>query len=430
MNRSLILLFAILNLLSCKVSEDVPTPVLPNRPNILFIIADDLGLDATPGFTEGVIKPNMPNLEGLISSGIRFSNLWSAPTCTPTRATVLTGKYGVETEVLAVGDELSTREISLQSYLDDQTSAAYRHAVIGKWHLSNSSTHPNEMGIDYFAGFLRGFVPSYENWQLIENGITTTSTTYSTTKFTDLAIDWIQSQEQAWFLWLAYNAPHTPFHLPSNELHSQGDLPAGGAAIAANPLPYYLASLEAMDSEMGRLFDSMNAAERANTVIIFIGDNGTPNRVAQLPYGAGRAKGTIFQGGINVPMVVSGYGVERRGAEEKALINTTDLFATIADLAGTGTTSIHQSISFKPLLTDEKSAKRAYAYAEIEGEADNGYTIRNEGYKLIVFNNGDQHFYNLREDPYESTNLLDRTLNEEELRVKMELESEALAIRE
>lgn len=99
-----------------------------------------------------------------------------------------------------------------------------------------------------------------------------------------MAIDWKAEQEKPWFLWLAYNAPHTPFHLPPSELHSQKDLDDSQSTIDENPLPYYIAALEAMDSEIGRFLDSLSETEQENTLIIFIGDNGTPNQVAQAPY--------------------------------------------------------------------------------------------------------------------------------------------------
>ena len=201
------------------ITEDIDDtePVLSSSPNILLIIADDFGKDATPNYTEGSIKPTMPNLESLISSGITFDNLWSYPVCTPTRASILTGKYGLRTEVLQVGDQISTSETSIQEYLDINTQNEYATALIGKWHLSNNAQDPSSMGIDYFAGLLQGGVQSYTNWNLVENGQSTTSSEYTTTKFTDLAINWVEDQTKPWFLWLAYNAPHTPFHLaPSN----------------------------------------------------------------------------------------------------------------------------------------------------------------------------------------------------------------------
>lgn len=370
-------------------------------PNILLIIADDMGLDATPGYDIGSIKPHMPTLQSLTNSGIKFTNLWSNPTCSPTRATILTGKYGFKTGVLAVNDVLSTSETSLQSYIDTNTNTPYNHAVIGKWHLSNNATHPNDMGINHFAGLIGGGVQSYWNWNLTTNGVTTNSTEYTTTQFTDLAINWITEQTNPWFLWLAYNAPHTPFHLPPNDLHSQGALPSDQASIDSNPLPYYMAALEALDSEMGRLINSMSQEEKDHTVIIFIGDNGTPNQVVQV-HPSTRAKGSVYQGGVNVPMIISGKNVTRINATEDALINTTDLFATIANIAGTSATEIHDSNSFKGLLTStDNTDKRAYVYSENED-----FTIRNSTHKYIYFDDGSEALYHLSDNPLENPNLL------------------------
>lgn len=294
---------------SSDVTSNIDETTPNTKPNILLIIADDMGLDATPGFNVGTIKPNMHNLQNMINNGVLFTNLWAYPTCTPTRGSILTGKYGFRTNVKKVQDVMSTSETSLQKYLDDKVSG-YANAIIGKWHLSRDENHPTQMGIDYYAGLLSGSVQSYTNWNFTQNGTTTTSTEYTTTKFTDLAIDWVKEQEQPWFLWLAYNAPHTPFHLPPANLHSQGNLPSDQASINANPQPYYMAMIEAMDTEIGRLLNSMTQAEKDNTIIIFIGDNGTPNQVAQ-DYRGTRVKGTVYQGGVNVPMIVSGKNVTR-----------------------------------------------------------------------------------------------------------------------
>ncbi len=106
---------------STVTDTDVPEPpVTTNRPNILLVIADDMGKDATPNFTEGNVKPNMPVLENLMQTGLTFNNAWTYSVCTPTRSSILTGKYGVHTGMLAVGDEISTSETSLQKYIDKQ----------------------------------------------------------------------------------------------------------------------------------------------------------------------------------------------------------------------------------------------------------------------------------------------------------------------
>jgi arylsulfatase A-like enzyme len=406
-------------------ADVVIDPISTSKPNILLVIADDMGKDATPNFSEGIIKPNMPTLQSLMNTGVTFDNLWSYSVCTPTRASILTGKYGVKTNVIEVGDQISTSETSLQSYINSSSNNEYATAIIGKWHLSNSASDPISMGIDYYAGILNGTVRDYYNWSFNDNGTTSTSTTYTTTKLTDLAIDWVDDQTKPWFLWLAFNAPHTPFHLAPTDLHSQGNLPTDDASISANPLPYYLSAIEAMDTELGRFLSGLSTEERANTVIVFIGDNGTPNQVAQSPYSRNTVKGTLNQGGINVPMVVSGLGVNRFGEREDALIHTTDLYTTIGNITEISTSEIHNSKSFYEMFTSSSSNEREFVYVEKE----DGYAIRNTNYKLIKYDNGAEELYNLSLDAYENSNLIGTTLSVEETTAKSLLETEADSIR-
>ena len=415
-------------IISCNKSEDSNEIVdLIQSPNILFIIADDLGKDAINGFTEGNIKPNTPNIDAIRNNGISFSNFWANPTCTPTRASIITGKYGYRTGVKAVGDELSALETTLQKYISTQTNNKYATAIVGKWHLSgnNSAINPEIFGIDYYAGLIRGAVNDYYQWQLNEDSATTQVTEYITETFTDLSIDWINQQSKPWFMWLAYNAPHTPFHAPPSNMHSQGNLPAYNNGL--DPIPYYMAAIEAMDFQIGRLLDAIPEVERNNTIIIFIGDNGTPNQVAQNPYSSATVKNTLYQGGVNVPMFISGNTVSRSGTDNN-LINSTDLFATIAEIAGISVNEIHDSKSFKPLLTSNNTI-RDYQYSEMDNGTTDRWTISNGEYKLIVSAVGMDEMYHLVVDPYENNNLLNGTLSTIQQNAKSELESELINIR-
>lgn len=209
-------------------------------------------------------------------------------------------------------------------------------------------------------------------------------------------------------------------------MHSQGNLPAYVSGM--DPTPYYMAAIEAMDYQMGRLLESIPTEERENTVIIFIGDNGTPNQVVQAPYSANTAKGTLFQGGINVPMFVAGKGVSRIGTDDN-LITDTDLFATIAEIAGSSANEIHDSKSFQSLFTSNQNARRSYQYSEMNDGTIDAWAIGNGAYKLVVNANGDEQMYNLAADAYERNNLLDGNLNSTETNAKLELEAELLNIR-
>lgn len=420
-------------LFSCKKETQSPIDCggvsVAKKPNILLIIADDFGLDACPGYNIGSTKPTMPNLQRMINSGVRYNNFWTYPVCTPTRSSIITGKHGFRTNMLNVGDHLSTSETSLQSYIGN----SYANAVIGKWHLSTSASHPTNMGVDYYAGLLSGATPSYSNWRFTENGTSSTDTNYITSKITDLAINWLDNQTKPWFLWLAYTAPHTPFHLPPTHMHSQGALPTDSASIASNPLPYFMAMAESMDYEIGRLLDSMSQEEKDNTIIIFIGDNGTSGEVIQ-QYNSRRGKGSVYIGGINCPLIVSGSGVSRLNQTDDAFLGTVDLFATIADIAGTGTTEIHDSKSFRKTFSETGYSPNNYIFSEIKSSTSTNtdYTIRNATHKYIMFDDGSEALYNLSANPFENPNLMAPSrlpLSSSDSTIKAELEAEVLRIR-
>ena len=133
----------VINVTSCSSDDsttDTPEISENGSPNILFIIADDLGKDAINGFSEGIITPNTPHIDAIRNNGLSFSNFWVYPTCTPTRASIITGKYGYRTEVKNAGDILSPLETTLQQYIKENTANEYASAIVGKWHLSGNQT--------------------------------------------------------------------------------------------------------------------------------------------------------------------------------------------------------------------------------------------------------------------------------------------------
>ena len=193
-----ILIFLLAGLFSCSSDSEqgavnAVDPIDPpeNFPNILLIIADDMGKDATFGFDQGILKPQTPNINAIKNTGVSFQNFWSYPTCSPTRATVITGKYGYRTGVKWAGDILVNSETSLQQYIDNQTNGRYKSAVVGKWHLSGNTANFNPLtfGLDYYAGILGGSVQNYFQWDLTTNGSTSSRSGYTSKVFTDLAID-------------------------------------------------------------------------------------------------------------------------------------------------------------------------------------------------------------------------------------------------
>ncbi|MEM9920949.1 MAG: sulfatase-like hydrolase/transferase [Bacteroidota bacterium] len=418
--QQLRLLFLTSLLLNILLTADAQN----ERPNILLVITDDLGVDFSNGYHQANLMPNTPTLDRLRASGITFENVFAAPVCSPTRAAILSGKYGVKNGVLGVPGHLDTSHVSLFKALSNETHGAYADALIGKWHLSSpvDPQHPLDHGADDFMGVLRGAVNDYFLWSRTEDGQTVMDSSYVTSSFTDASIDWINAQTQPWFLWLAHVAPHSPFHTPPSNLYT---IPNPG-----NNVRNYVAMVESVDTELDRLLKNIPEEVLENTIIIFVGDNGTPGAILQ-DYPTGHGKGSLYQGGIRVPMIVSGAGIERQGEREEALVHVADIYATILELAGAELPGgIHNSLSFEHLLKNEPGASRDYNYSEHTNNGENTFAIRNTRYKLIEFtSDGTQEFYDLLNDSLETNDLLNAALTAEQADIKADLEAEAAQIR-
>ena len=397
-------------------------------PNILFIISDDQGLDASAQYGLSQDLPDTPTLNALAQQGLTFDNMWVTPACSTTRGTIITGKYGINSGVESIPANLSDEHEILQQYLKrNEASSTYQSAVFGKWHLGNSDSHPNDAGVEHYAGNISN-LDDYYNWSLTINGVTETSTEYHSTKITDLAINWVSEQTAPWFAWVAYSAPHSPFHLPPEELHAR-DLSGSESDIQNNKRDYYLAAIEAMDAEIGRLLSSLDEQTRNNTIIIFIGDNGTPKAVIDnTAYNTSHSKGTLYQGGVAAPFIVSGKGVTRVNERESALITGTDLYATIAEITGISETKVHDSQSFKSLFSGEIGLDREYIYTAYQSDDVTGWTTRSSDYKLIELDNGSQELYQINDSFAETNNLLP-TNNTDLLKQVSDLENVAVLIR-
>lgn len=401
------------NIAAAIVLAALPTTKAAANPNMLLVIADDMGLDASPCHTVGDKNVTMPNLASLCDQGMVFDNAYSAPVCSPTRASILTGKHGFRTGVGSAiprsgGHGLSSNEVSIFDRLNETN---YSSAVIGKWHVAGSDddlNHPATLGVDEYYGIFKGGTPDYFRWRSVHNGKTAIVNEYTTTALTDKAVEWVSEQTTPWFLWLAYNAPHTPFHLPPENLHTNDALSGEDSDIRANPHPYYFAALEALDTEMGRLLDSLDKATRQNTIVMFMGDNGTPGRVASDVYRQRGAKGSIFNGGSNVPLVVQGPGVI--AGRSQALINTTDLHATIASIAGI-TSDAPDAFDFSPAFQGAET-NRKLAYVEhfsdtpVRGRSPLGWSIRDDQYKLVAIDDAELMLFDLAADPFEKVDLI------------------------
>ncbi len=377
---------------SAGANEPLPNST-NSKPNILLIIADDIGKDALSIYDSSSARQTAktPQIDALAKRGVLFDNFWTSSLSSPTRAMLITGKYGFRTEVLTTTPIMSRSERTIQKEISDSHS----NAIFGKWHLSHKLSRPEDYGIDHFAGYMGGGVSSYTDWISLTNGIANNETEYASTQITSWAKEWIESQNEPWFCWVAYPSAHTPYHNPPNSIlpdYTEG----------ANKLPYFIEMIEALDLEIGRLLESVDLD---NTVVIFLGDNGTAGEVYQGDSPGG--KGSSYQGGINNPLIIAGAGVTRKNTTDTNLINATDIFPTIAELSGKSLSQYKDGYSIKPLLSKEWNTPREYLFTDYVGRRDGYRNVISDGrYKLVSVKGNETEFYDLLNDPNEQNNII------------------------
>ncbi|MBK9284775.1 MAG: sulfatase-like hydrolase/transferase [Sphingobacteriaceae bacterium] len=398
-----------------------------SQQNTILIIADDVSPDYFGAFSNTTDTANVPNITGLAQRSVRFSKVWASPVCSPTRAGIFSGRYSFRTgvgQVITAGTspQLDTAEMSIAKLLKWHAPKKYNTACVGKWHLHNNQLNkrpfPNNMGYDLYSGNFNGALSNYYNWIRVKNGIQDTLTTYATTQTIDDAIAWLDTVNtvKPFFLWIAFNAPHTPYHIPPANLCNTVGLTGTPQHITANPKLYFKAALEAMDTEIGRLFQYLTANNKMDsTNIIFMGDNGNDGKVAQITNTL-NVKGTIYDYGVRVPFMVAGPAVVNPNRTSNELVNTPDLFASIAELCGfmnwinaIPTNTIVDSRSFLPIIKNQGSNNRTWIFSEkftAPTVPTDGKTIRNQDYHLLRFNNGTEELYNQTLDTQENNNLL------------------------
>lgn len=408
------------------------------KPNILLIIADDFGTDVFLPYNDadrdGKADDNRsyaptPHLQSICRQGVQFSQAWATPLCSSTRSTILTGQFGFRTgigEAIPRAEGIAPNTPTIPALLTK--TSRYQHANIGKWHLGTSTAlggdkAPNTMGWSHYSGSLSGELKDYSQWTKVTNGVSSTSNTYATSENVNDAIGWLEKRDTSkpWLLWLAFNAPHNPLHLPPSGLHSASGLTGRTPDIRKKGPAYYRAMVEAVDTEIGRLIKWLKDNKQYdNTMIVFIGDNGTQNVAVEPPYDGKRSKGTVYQNGIHVPLCISGAMVKQGGRVSTALVHSVDLFATILHATGAAwksslpTGHTLDSKSLLPILQASNAAPtRTWNYSERFkwGTPNVGtFTIRNKTYKIVrVTDTNGSHkdqFYDLGKDPREESDLL------------------------
>jgi arylsulfatase A-like enzyme len=399
-------------------------------PNILILIADDLGVDMVGAYGEHPDPAKTPVIDALAGHGLLFRNAYADPVCSPSRAALITGRdcrhtgFGWGTNYFKEGTELPLSEVCIPEALP----AGYHSFAIGKWHLGSlklsGPLHPNLQGFEHFRGCM-GIFPDvigngYYDWEKITDGVTSECTTYATTQTVNDALELIQSAGSApWFAYVAFNAPHAPFHKPPAILHTY-NLPLD----IADHIPIHAKAMtQAMDTEIGRLLGTLGSGVLANTYVIFVGDNGTSMLATTSPFIPEHAKGTVYEGGINVPLIIAGPGVAT--GECDALVSVTDVFSTIMQLTGSAANA-QDSVSLVPYLSQPAlPSLRATVYSEMFKPNGTGAysmrlrSLRGPRYKLMysyTLSNlpTTRQFFDLQADPWETQDLLPGPLDAQE----------------
>ena len=394
-------------------------------PNIILILADDLGYGDLSSY--GATDLQTPAIDGLAASGMRFSRFYAnSPVCSPTRAALLSGRYppmaGVPGVIRTRAEDnwgaLSEDVILLPDMLRRK---GYHTAMVGKWHLGlTAPDRPHDRGFDRFEGFLGDMMDDYYHHRrhglnyMRHNDEVLTPEGHATDLFSDWAVRYIESRtasEAPFFLYLAYNAPHTPIQPPDDWL---ARVRAREPEISEERAKL-VALIEHMDHGIGKVIEAVQANGYAdNTLIVFVSDNG-----GQLNVGANNGplrdgKQSMYEGGLRVPAVVVWPGQIAPGSTSDYPALTMDLYPTLLDAAGVPVTHFIEGQNFMPMLRGEAQPwqDRYLFFSRREGNMRyNGKTIeavRQGPWKLLQNSPfAPLELYNLEADPLETTNRIE-----------------------
>jgi arylsulfatase A len=427
---------------ACAFSFFAAQAACAASPNVIVILADDLGWTDLSCYGSDLYES--PHIDQLAADGVRFTANYSACTvCSPTRAAILTGKYPARLHItdwipglppgnprLIVPDftkQLPYEETTLAEILHD---ASYATASIGKWHLGEEAFYPEHHGFDLNVAGTDAPQPRpsyFAPWDIatIEQG---PKGQYITDRLGAEADKFIRDHaQQPFFLYLPHFAVHTPIQAkkPIIKKFEEKLTPEHHHQNAA-----YAAMIESMDATVGRLretLDELNIADR--TIIIFTSDNG--GRVpttSNAPLRVG--KGSAYEGGVRVPMIVYAPGVTKAGAECDRPVITMDVLPTVLDLLDQPLPEgqVCDGASIVPLLDGEgEISERSlfWHYPHYQHYQQGGATpygaIRQGDYKLIEFYaDGALELYNIAEDIGEERNLAE-PMAEQASQMKVEL---------
>ncbi len=396
------------------------------KPNVFVILVDDLGYGDLSSY--GATDLKSPNIDGLVRAGMRFDNFYAnCPVCSPTRAALLSGRFP---DLVGVPGVIRTHVTNNWGYLFPQAvllpkmlkRAGYHTGIVGKWHLGLASPNkPNERGFDHFHGFLGDMMDDYYNHRrhgfnyMRLNDAEIDPEGHATDLFTQWAIDYVRerskNKQQPFFLYLAYNAPHTPIQPPQEWIERVKQREKGTSDKRAK----LVALIEHLDHGIGKVIDALKETGLSDdTLVLFTSDNGGQLGVGATNGPLRAGKGDMYEGGIRVPMCAVWPGRIKPGSRSDHVALTMDLFPTICEAARAKIEREIDSRSILPTLTGKSQPEdeRFLFWARREGGKQYGgrayYAVRQGDYKLLQNSPFEPlTLYNLKEDPKEQRPLGD-----------------------
>ncbi|MCE5249696.1 sulfatase [bacterium] len=406
------------------------------KPNFVFILIDDLGWKDLSCY--GSTFYETPNIDRLAAQGMKFTDAYAAcPVCSPTRASIMTGKYPARLHVtdwikghVAPKAKLRVPDWTMYLDLDEVTIAealkpeGYVSASVGKWHLGDEAYYPEKQGFDVnIAGYWAGQPPTYFSPYTVDrewnNRIPTleggSEGEYLTDRLTDEALKFIENAKgRPFFLYLSHYAVHTPIE-GKERLIEKYKAKVKPGQDQNNPV--YAAMIESVDESVGHVLNKLDELGIAdNTIVIFMSDNGGLSGIGDWNHITSNAplregKGTPYEGGVREPMIVRWPGAVRPGSTCSVPVSSIDFYPTMLEMAGIGVVSGRtvDGVSLVPLLEQTGPIRREalyWHYPHYHITTPFG-SVRTGEFKLIEFyEDGRLELYNLRDDIGEQHDLV------------------------
>jgi arylsulfatase A-like enzyme len=402
-----------------------------DKPNLIVIMTDDMGY-ADVGFN-GCKDIPTPNIDSIAYNGAHIVNGYvSFPVCGPSRAGFITGRYqdrfGFTTNpTIDPTNDIAGLPLDEKTIAEFLHKEGYKSAIVGKWHLgTHPNFHPLKRGFDYFYGFLSGGHNYFMNQLTIENLENVKSkwawyktklrenhktlefedykTDYLTDELSEAGLRFINKQaenNQSFFLFLAYNAPHTPMHATEKYLSRFPD-------IEDKKRKTYAAMVSAVDDGVGNVLRTLkdNGIEE-NTLIVFLSDNGGAHNNASQNTPLRGTKGSVYEGGLRVPFAMQWKGVIPANTSYEESVSSLDIMASIVDILDIKTNPKKplDGVNIIPYLTGKKKGA-PHEYLFWRKWEQNAMAAINADYKLLkVKKNAETEFYNLKKDVSEKENI-------------------------